>query len=232
MPATFEEQVNEVVAKATVDEKGNLQLPEGTEASPEVLYAAKLEKRHRDTQGSYTRSQQQIKQLQAENAKLAESWEADAMENLTSSEKSKLNELKVQDTDSYIKRVSEIKDAAKVKFKEKRENLTKEVNELSEIEHRQSLLDSYNAANPTAQITDESIENDVPPRIVKKLEKGELSFEQFLAEANKYMTTPKKIKADAELDSDPDLGKSGGSDAPTDRALNKKSSSDYNKEIF
>ena len=107
--ATFEEEVNEIVANSTVDEEGNLQLPEGAEANEQVLYAAKLEKRHRDTQSSYTKSQQRNKQLEAENARLVESWEVDAIESLTSSQKSKLEELKSQDVDAYVKKIAKIK---------------------------------------------------------------------------------------------------------------------------
>ena len=230
--ATFEEEVNEIVANSTVDENGNLQLPEGTQASEQVLYAAKLEKRHRDTQGSYTKSQQQLKALKAENAKLAENWESDAVNSLTSKEQSKLDELKVQDPDAYIAEIAVIKDNAKVKFKEKKDALTKEINEMSELEVRESQLAAYNQANLDAQITDDSINSDVPPRIVKKLEKGEISFEEFLSEAKKYLTTGKKVKLDDKIEDEPDLNKSGGSDAPTDKALNSKSSSDYSKEVF
>ena len=53
---SFEEQVNDVVAKSTVDDKGNLQLPDDVQASDEVMFAAKLAKRHRDTQSSFTKS--------------------------------------------------------------------------------------------------------------------------------------------------------------------------------
>ncbi len=229
---TFEEQVNEVVSNATVDENGNLQLPEGKEASPEVLYAAKLEKRHRDTQSSFTKSQQQNKRLQAENAKLAENWEAESMENLTSAEKSKLAELKVQDPDAYIEEVAKIKDAASIKFKERKDKLTSEVSQTTELENREALLAAHNAANPDSQISDESIENDVPPRIVKMLEKGEITFEEFLSKANQYITTPKSVKKDPKIEEEPDLSKVGGGDSPTDKALKSKSSSDYSSEIF
>ena len=145
---TFEEQVNEVVVSATVDSDGNLQLPEGAEATPEVLYAAKLEKRYRDTQGSFTKSQQQNKRLQAENAKLAESWEEDAVALLTTEQQSKLTELKVQDTDAYIEEVAKIKSEAKNKFDEKRTKLSDEVSKSTELETRESQLNTYNAANP------------------------------------------------------------------------------------
>lgn len=230
--STFEEQVNEVVAKASTDEQGNLQLPEGVEASPEVLYAAKLEKRHRDTQSSYTRSQQQNKLLQAENARLAESWEADAVESLTAAQQSKLQELKVQDTDAYIEEVAKIKDAAKSDFQARKAKLTDEVTKATELETREAQLDAYNAANPNAQITSEVIDNDVPPRVVKQLEKGEITFEEFLNKAGKYLTTPKKVKPTEKAEGEPDLSKAGGGDTPSDSALSKQSSSDYSKEIF
>jgi hypothetical protein len=230
--ATFEEEVNEIVANSTVDEEGNLQLPEGTEANEQVIYAAKLEKRHRDTQSSYTKSQQRNKQLEAENSKLAESWEVDAIESLTSSQKSKLEELKSQDPDAYVKKISEIRDEAKVTFKEKREKLTKEVSDLSELEVRQAELDAYNAYNPKAQITQESIDNDVPPRVVKQLKEGKITFTEFLETAKKYLTTGKAVKKGEKIEDEPDLNKSSGSDSPSGEALKNQSSKDYTKEIY
>jgi len=230
--ATFEEEVNEIVANSTVGEDGNLQLPEGIEASEQVLFAAKLEKRHRDTQSSYTKSQQAVKRLQAQNSKLAESWEADAMESLTLTQRTKLDELKVQDPDAYIAEISVIKEQSKATFDKKKEDLLAEANEMTELEVRQSQLDAYNEANPEAIISDKSIEDDVPPRIVKKLEKGEITFEDFLLEAKKYLTTGKSIKKEKGVEEEPDLSKANGSDSPSYSSQLAKNSNDYSKEIF
>ena len=230
--ATFEEEVNEIVANSTVDEEGNLQLPEGAEANEQVLYAAKLEKRHRDTQSSYTKSQQRNKQLEAENARLVESWEVDAIESLTSSQKSKLEELKSQDVDAYVKKIAEIKDEAKVTFKEKREAVTKEVSESSELELRQAELDTYNAENPEAQVTQESIDSDVPPRVVNQLKEGKITFTEFLETAKKYLTSGKAVKKGEKVEDEPNLNKSSGSDSPSGEALKNQSAKDYTKEIY
>ena len=98
---TFESRVNEVVAKATFDDKGNMQLPDGMQADESVMYAAKQVKRFRDTQSAFTKNQQRLKALEAENEQLASSWESDAVSNLSNSEQARLEELKVQDPDAW-----------------------------------------------------------------------------------------------------------------------------------
>lgn len=229
---TFEEQVNTVVSKMTTDEKGNSVLPEDVEASPEVLYAAKLEKRHRDTQSAFTKAQQRAKALEEENAKLASSWEADAVSNLSATEQARLEELKTQDPDAWRAEITVLEESKKTKFAEKRQSISKEAQQAVELQNRQALLDQYNSEHPETQLTDEVIENDIPPRITKQLEKGEITFEEFVAKCDKFLNKPKKIATEGEVDEEPTFARSGGGSKPSESAVTAQDTNDYKTEIF
>lgn len=228
---TFEEQVNTVVSKMTTDDAGKTVLPEGIEASEEVMFAAKLAKRHRDTQSQFTKVTQTNKALQAENESLARSWEQDATTNLSPGEQAKLEEMKVQDPDRWRAEITKLEEAKRAAFQEKRKGITQEVSAQTELEQRAELLANHNAANPDQQITDEVIDNDIPPRIVKKLEQGEVSFEEFLNECTTYLGKGKVLNR-VEADPDVDFASARGSNAPSEEALNEQSKSDYKEEIF
>ena len=229
---TFESRVNEVVNSSTVDDKGNLVLAEGVEVDESVLFAAKQVKRFRDTQSAYTKSQQQNKALTAENEKLASSWESDAVSNLSNSEQARLEELKVQDPDAWRSEIAKIEDEKRGQFKEKRQAISEEASKLTELERRGLQLDQFNKDNPEVQITDEVIQNDIPPRITRKLEAGEIQFDEFLDEVKTYLGKGKKLAPGAKPTEEPNFAKSRGSNQPSKEALDAQNSNDYTKEIF
>lgn len=229
---TFESRVNEVVSSSTVDDKGNLVLAEGVEADESVLFAAKQVKRFRDTQSAFTKSQQKVKTLEAENDKLATSWEQDAVANLSSSEQARLEELKTQDPDAWRTEISDLEADKRTKFKEKRAAITQEASQLTELERRALQLEQFNKDNPNVQITDEVIENDIPPRITRKLESGEIQFDEYLEEVKTYLGKGKKLAPGVKPEEAPNFAGSRGSTAPTPEAIAAQNSSDYSKEIF
>lgn len=228
---SFAEQVNSIVSQASTDESGNLQLPEGVEADEAVMYAAKLEKQRRDTQSSFTRLSQENKRLQAETSKLTEQWEADALKNLTVEDQAEMEELKMQDPETWREKMNQLEATQRTKFSERRESVAKEAQHLTEVELREQQLEEFNKANPEFQITDDVIDNDIPPRLTKSLESGDLTFEEFLEKAKKYISTPKKIQGQ-EAPNEPNIGKVPGSHKPSDSAREQQMSQDYNKEIF
>lgn len=228
---TFEQQVNEVVSQATYDDNGNMQLPDGVEANEAVLYAAKLEKQRRDTQSSFTKVSQQNKRLEAENAKLTESWQQDYLKTLSVADQAEMEELKVQDPEEWRNKMNQLEQAEAAKFSERRQAISHEASQLTELELREQQLEEFNKANPDFQITDDVIDNDIPPRLTKQLEQGKLSFGEFLEKAKKYVTTPKKIAGQNAPD-DPNLGQAPGGHKPSDRAREQQMSTDYKNEIF
>ena len=63
-----------------------------------------------------------------------------------------------------------------------------------ELARRAKVLEEFNQSHPDVQLTDELIAYDVPPRLTKQLEKGELTFEEFLDKTYEFLTKPKTVK--------------------------------------
>ena len=227
---TFESRVNEVIAATTKSDDGKLVLPEGTDEA--LAFAAKAELRRRDTQGAYTKNQQRLKALEAENEKLASSWESDAVSNLSNSEQARLEELKVQDPESWRSEIAKLEDEKRNQFKEKRQAISDEASKLTELERRQLQLEDFNKANPDVQITDDVIANDVPPRLTKQLENGEIQFDEFLTKVSTYLGKPKKIAEGEKPPKEPNFQSARGSNTPSKEAVEQQNSDDYSKEIF
>lgn len=222
---TFEEQVHATLA----------QLQEGVEpegVAEEVLYAARSEKRYRDTQGAYTKATQRTKQLELENAELARSWEQDATRVLSPREQAKLEELKVSDPDTWREEITKLENAKKTEFSTKRQDISKKTARDLEIQRREELVSAYNTANPDTPLTDEVIEQDIPPRLTKQLEKGEITFDEYLAKCDKYLNSPRKLATEEEAPHSPSLQGARGGAKPAKEAIAAQSSSDYTKEIF
>ena len=225
--STYADKVNSLVAQ--VDENGNL--PEGMEIDEGLQFAVNSELRRRNTQSTYTQSQQRIKALEAENAALAANWEQDAVANLSATDKAELDELKVQDPDAWRAKIGELEQANKEKFQEKRETISKEASQLTELEQRKADLAAFNEANPNFVITDDVIANDIPPRITNKLKNGEITFIEFLETAKKYVETPKVIQK-TKVEEEPDFANARGSRTPSKEAEQAQSSNSYKKEIY
>lgn len=170
---SYESKVNEVITGSTRGEDGKLTFPEGTDES--LAFSATAEIRRRDTQGAYTKNQQTLKALQAENEKLASSWESDAVANLSSTEQASLEELKVQDPDTWRSEIARLEEEKRGKFKERRTAISEEASQTTELERRGLQLEQFNKDNPEIELTDEVIENDIPPRITRKLEKAKFN---------------------------------------------------------
>src|SRR5690554_3418048 len=227
---TYEERVNQVIETATKGEDGKLVLPDDLDES--LAFAAKAEIRRRDTQSAYTKNQQRLKALEVENDKLAKSWESDAVSKLTSTEQARLEELKVQDPDTWRAEIAELENSKRTQFQERRQAITNEASQVTELERRQAQLEQFNLDNPDIQITDELIENDIPPRLTKQLENGELQFDEYLNKVAEYLKKPKAIAPGATVTNPPGFASARGSNNPSNAALLAQSSSDYSKEIF
>lgn len=227
---TYESRVNDVIAATTKSEEGKLTFPENVDEG--LKYAANAEMRRRDTQASYTRGQQEIKTLSAENSKLSDSWELDAVANIDATEQARLDELKTQDPDKWREELTNLEIAKRDAFKAKRTAVSQEANQLSELEQRQVTLETHNANNPNAQITNDVIENDIPPRITAELQAGTITFDQFLTKATKYITTDKVIAGTKPPVDEPDFANARGSNTPGLLAAGAQSASEYKDEIF
>jgi len=228
---SFAAEVTSVVdAFEKVD--GKLTLPEDFEASDQAIYAAKIEVRRRDTYSSLSKTNNENVALKAENTAMAAQWEEDAMDNLSDAERADLAELKATDPDAYIAKRAEHTEAAKEQFGTRRAKVKETAEKESEIDRRTRLVEEYNLANPGAELTDDVIENDVPPRITKQLASGDITFDEFLDKASTYLKSGKVIEPGAKTDKQVNLSKAGGSSKPEERAVEADIKETYKNTVF
>lgn len=233
---TFADRVNEAVNTMAKDDEGNWVLPEGEELSEEVRVAAISEKRYRDTQSAYTRTNQQKKALEAENSVLLKKAVGNVELSLTAEQAEELEDLKFSDPEAWRKKLNVYENEALAKHEEELNEEVKKVSNSSldeqELERRKQVTANFLADHEGFVFTDEVWQNDIPPRINKKLENGDISFEEFLSECHSYLTTGKVVKQDDDILGQPNLGKVGGGSRPDKNAVKEDAIQSYNTETF
>lgn len=201
-------------------------LPTGGEAETNVNY----EKRFKDTQSAYTKSQQELK---AAKAKL------EALEKLTQpvvqldeATQAQLDELKYSNPEAWRDKMNSLEAEAKLKHLSVLSEAEKIAMQQAELEQRAQILSEYNSKHPQNPITDEVIMFDVPPRITKKLENGEISFEEFLSEAHNFLYAPKKVGDGNQTLKQPNMRDFGGGTTPTDNAVDSSIIENYKNLVY
>lgn len=198
--------------------------PEGSEQSIDY------EKRFKDTQGAYTKSQQELKAAQAK---------LEALEKLTvpqieldEATKSELDKLMYSDPEAWRAKLNTLELEAQNKHKETLNEAARKAQQESELEYRARTLQEFQASHPDIIINDEVMALDVPGRITSKLERGEISFEQLLQETAEFLRAPKVIGDGNKVHQQPNISKVGGNDTPTDDANKKDIVKDYEDLVF
>lgn len=231
-PITFESRVNEVVGAMTQDDKGGWVLPEG-DHDEAIIYAANAERRRRDTQSAYTKTNQEKARLEAENRLLADAWSNDFATQLDTKTQMELEELKMTDPDAWRIKLNEIEQQRKASFQETRTSIQQKAQGETELEYRQRALADFTAANPDLQLNDDVIKFDLPPRLTMQLEKGEVSFGEFLNQAKTYLTKSRVVAPTGDKPTpEKDLGVTAGSDRPADDSVSRALANQYNEEIY
>ena len=229
---SFADRVNEVVNAATVDNKGNIVLPD--DLSEELKFAATTEKRRRDTQASFTKETQARKALEIEKSTLLSEF-GNVEVKLTAEQTEELEDLKFSDPEAWRTKLNEYEKAAKdTRIKaidEKLKTVSKTTLDNEELQSREQKLNDFIAQHKGFELNDDIIANDIPPRIVKKLETGAITFDEFLTDCYNYLTTGKVIKQDDVL-GQPSLGKLAGSHQPEKIAQTKDDILSYKGEVF
>lgn len=183
--------------------------------------AEKAEKRRRDTQAAYTKSQQELAQLKATVAVL----ERTAKPQVDQAKLAELEDLKFSDPDAWRVKVNSLE--AEV-LKQHEAEIATAAKNLSDYEIRQATLEEFKATHPGFELSDD----DIPPRIAKKLAEGKVSFEEFLEECYSYLTAPRVIGETAKTLEQPNLSKVGGGNTPSQAAKSEDIILSYRKEIF
>lgn len=196
---TVSEQVNEILK---AQETTKLVIPEGV--SEHVADVARAEHKFRSTQAGYTKSAQRLKMVEAENEVL----KGHIKPVISAEDQERLDKLKYTDPDEWHKELLKISGdvpdiGAEARAKAQADH---------ELERRVGVMNEFNEGREVP-ITDEVIQNDVPPRISNKLANNEVTFEEYLELISSYLSKGKVLPSEKTLDQT-DLSKVTGGDTP------------------
>lgn len=202
-------------------DNGNYEV-KGEKLSAMELALLETEKRRRGTQAAVSREKIRADRFEAElgNVKKA----LPALKPVVVDE-----DLKYSDPDAYIEQ----------RIKQQTENPYDEVFNTASREAatevgRRSVAEEikiFNENNPNRVLTEESLELDVPPRLVNDLQSGAITPQDFLASAAEILYSKSKV-VNQELPSVPDLGAVGGQTTPTDDGSNDALIKNYASAVF
>ena len=233
-PADTQTLINEAVKEVTVDDNGKYVYPENMD--PMLKAAVAATKSYRDNQSGFTKSQQSLKETEAENVALKEQLASSvrkplelstedqtALDLLYTSDpqawRAKMNMLEQQSADAVHEELTGVTDTARQKAGDE-----------YELQRRYEYLDTFNEGRETP-ITPDTLDNEVPPRITQKLAKGEVTFEEYLAEVDTYLSKGKTVSKETPADTT-DLNTSNGSATPSDTPQKESGSMDYSQTTF
>ena len=177
-------------------------------------------KMRKDTQASYTKSRQELAQLKAEAEARA------SLPTLSTEEQEHLDNLKVTDPDAWYQEKLKIDTKATQHINLSVQEATNKLALEAELLQRESVLTSFNANRQTLglpPLDENAIAFDnIPPRITKKLEQGDIDYNTYLTEVSAFVDAPKVITKTDEVVGDPTLGNANGSNTPTKPNDNNK----------
>lgn len=225
--------VNQYVSKMTFNKEKNVwEMPDNIKELPQELqFAIVAEKRRRDAQAALASATAKAKEFEVKTQKLQELLTSKVELELTPEQKQELDDLKFEDPEAWRRKLNQFETEARQKVLEQLNQVTEEAKKANIIAQRQIYLQQFQEANPDVIINDEVIQNDIPLRITKKLEQGEVSFEQFLTEVANYLRANKVIKTE-EAPEITNIGKVGGSHKPSKNAIDADIIQSYRQEIY
>ena len=204
-------------------------IPESTTTdTPESTQQVDYEKRFKDTQAFATKVAQEkadaireLNELKAELSVLKET--AKPSLTIDAQTQSELEDLKYSDPDAWRTKVNELEQKANLEFNSKIAEAKQLSTQQLELQRRANVLAQFQTEHPDVEFTDELLHLDIPQRIVKELENGKVTYEEFLNNVYNYVKTPKVVGSITKTLEQPNLSKTGGDDTPT-----KNSSSNQN----
>ena len=224
----FENLVAKAIKAATKDSEGKWTFDTTDEA---VQYAAMAEIRRRETQAAYTKAQQQLTTVQKE-ADILFNRIGGALQ-LTDEQQAELDDLKTTDLDKWRKRINQLEADQQSNRNTVRDQIKQQAQQETEQERRARLIAEWNEANPNSMLTDDFIDNDLPPRLLRQLESNEIEFDTFLEKASRFASGKVTLKGtDVDESTAISLGGKPGGATPEDAAAGLDSASTYATETY
>ena len=184
------------------------------------------EKRYKDVQAFATTSRQELARLKAENEVLKANTYT-----ISPEQQAVLDDMKFKDPDKWLLEMNKISSDKDTKLKEAISLKTNEVLKDMTLSERNQALNDFNSLYKV-NLTPELLQNEIPARIHKKLDSGEIDYPTYLAECTNYLKTPKVVGNGQEVMGQPNLGLVGGGTTPTDAANNEDVNTSYAKAVW
>ncbi len=235
--ASNQADIAELVTKHVnnLDDKGKLQLPDDMPDWQKAVIRS--EKRTRDAQAELSKSQNTNRGLEAENGVLKQSAMSIVPDDfqLSDADLSAVEKLKTSDPEAYRLKVNQLEKDAKEHQAKALDESTSKARTDAQSSHiaksRVTLLSEFRDANPDLLISDDVLVNDVPPRLLKGVQDGDYTYEEYLLKVKAYVGTGKSAKKGDEGDPH-NIHKMNGSQTPGKKAAEKQGQGDYNKMTF
>ena len=214
---TPQEVMNRMMKEVKTDDEGKYIYPE--DIDPLMKLAMANAKSYRDTQSGFTKSQQSLKEAEAERDALVKQLAEHSQKplELSTEDQTELDKLYLEDPHAWRAKVNMLEQQSQDAVKEELTKVTDEVKQKAgaeyELERRFAYLEEFNSTRGDNQITTEMLDNDIPPRINKKLAEGSLTFESYMAEVSNYLDAGRVVSKETPPNTT-DLNKSNGSQSP------------------
>lgn len=231
---SVQDQVNNLVSAMVEDEDGKWSIPEDKlkDVPEAIAYAAKMEKRFRDTQSGYTKSRQRLKELETVNTELTEHMIKNATMHLTDEEREELDDLRTSNPEGWREKLNDHEQKAKELQNQKIEEFQNKGKKASESEMRTAAYQEF-TERTGIELSDDVIQNQLPAIYTKNITEGKWTFDKFLGEAEKFLKLPAKVKgSDDTPTNDKDLSKLPGGKEPSDDAIEGSAIQSYQSETY
>ena len=186
------------------------------------------EKRYNDLRADYTRKTQELSKVKGKVEVLTNLVIPDVTSTLSEAEKQDLEFLKDTDPDAWRVKLNTLEQQAKQKLEETLNQASKASSEKDELSRRNIVFEEF-VARPNTKLSLDTLD-DIPNRILKKLENGEVTFEDFLTEAEAFLQANKVVYQE-KAPTEPNFHKAGGSGNPV-QDNGESASKQYKTAVF
>lgn len=217
--------------KTTLAEKHGIEDIDNNTLLDELV---KTEFSRRETQASFTKGQQKLKEVEAEKDFLFNKLQSDL--DLSVAQDEELQKLKYEDPDQWMETLQKLKSQKKSEFDttitEGLSHASSEASKNFALSRREEILKEFSEANPDINLTDSVVRDQLPPVLVNQLANGELAFGDFLEKAKKFIVAPKTTAAKVKEDIKDPVGKMNGVNKLPKDKVQKSIRDDYANMTF
>ena len=207
------ELINKTLKEIKVDDKGKFIYPD--EIDPTLKAAVAATKSFRDTQAAYTKSQQKLKEMEAELEVLRNqvTTNIDPTSLLTPEEKKELDQLKYQNPEKWRGVMQILENKAREQVNQNLSSTRQVAGKQAAIEQRMKILEEFNKGLDTP-LTPEQLDMEVPPAWAQQVLEGKMDFVDYLEKAAKFLGSTKTIERTPAPEKTTNMNQTTGSSTP------------------